>query len=144
MIRETIAAVQRQSKDQMALLAAEQRVLVRDLTKWHERLRKLAGKAGSLAATADLQEQISSAEQRLSQIQDQRIKLERGQIGDEEVRQALSAFSPVWETLTPKEQERLIGLVVERIDYDGGSGKIAVTFHETGIKTLAGEQGEAA
>jgi hypothetical protein len=33
---------------------------------------------------------------------------------------------------------------VERIDYDGGSGKIAITFHETGIKSLAGEQGEAA
>lgn len=144
LIRETIVAVQRQSKEQTALLAAEERILVRDLGKWHEKLRKLAGKAGSLAATADLQEQIGCAEQRLSQIQDQRIKVERGLIGDTEVRQALLAFSPVWETLTPKEQERLIGLVVERIDYDGGSGKIAVTFHETGIKTLAGEQGEAA
>lgn len=143
LIRETIAAVQRQSKEQMALLDAEERTIVRDLAKWHERLRKTAGK-GSLTAVADLQEQIGCAEQRLSQIQDQRIKLERGLIGDVEVRQALSAFSPVWETLTPKEQERLIGLVVERIDYDGSSGKIAVTFHETGIKTLAGEQGEAA
>lgn len=93
---------------------------------------------------AELQKQIGAAEQRLSQIQDQRIKLERGMIGDDEVRQALSAFSPVWETLTPKEQERLIGLVVERIDYDGGSGKIVVTFHETGIKSLAGERVEAA
>ena len=144
MIRETIVAVQRQSKEQTALLAAEERILVRDLAKWHEQLRKLAAKGGSLGGIADLQEQIGKAEQRMSQIQNERIKLERSLIGDDEVRQALSAFSPVWETLTPKEQERLIGLVVERIDYDGGSGKVAVTFHETGIKTLAGERGEAA
>jgi site-specific DNA recombinase len=72
LIRETIAAVQRQSKEQTALLTAEERILIRDLAKWHERLRKLTGKADTLAVTADLQEQIGSAEQRLGHVQDQR------------------------------------------------------------------------
>jgi hypothetical protein len=31
----------------------------------------------------------------------------------------------------------LIGLLVERVDYDGHKGTLAVTFHPTGIRTLA-------
>jgi site-specific DNA recombinase len=28
---------------------------------------------------------------------------------------------------------------VERVDYDGAQGKVSITFHPTGIKTLAEE-----
>jgi site-specific DNA recombinase len=41
--------------------------------------------------------------------------------------------------LTLREQTRVVQLLVERVDYDGAKGKIAITFHPTGIKTLAGE-----
>ena len=29
--------------------------------------------------------------------------------------------------------------VLERVDYDGASGKVSITFHPSGIKTLADE-----
>jgi hypothetical protein len=45
----------------------------------------------------------------------------------------------VWRALAPAGQARVIGLVVERVDYAGGRQKVAVTFHPAGIKTLAEE-----
>ena len=52
---------------------------------------------------------------------------------------ALASFAPVWEQLSPKEQARLIRLLVERVDYDGAAGDVAVTFRPGGIKALANE-----
>ena len=33
----------------------------------------------------------------------------------------------------------LLRLLIERVDYDGEKGTVSVTFHPTGIKTLADE-----
>jgi len=43
----------------------------------------------------------------------------------------------VWGTLSPREQARIVQLLVERVDYDGREGTIAVTFRPNGIRTLA-------
>jgi site-specific DNA recombinase len=60
-------------------------------------------------------------------------------VDEQEVAQALAAFNPVWETLTPHEQARLIRLLVERVDHDGGRHLVSITFHPAGIRTLADE-----
>jgi site-specific DNA recombinase len=67
------------------------------------------------------------------------VALGREAVDDREVALALSAFDPVWEALTPREQGRVVQLLVERVDYDGAAGKVSITFHPSGIKTLAGE-----
>jgi hypothetical protein len=41
--------------------------------------------------------------------------------------------------MTPDEQARVVQLLVSRVDYDGARGKVAITFHPLGMKTLAGE-----
>ena len=45
----------------------------------------------------------------------------------------------MWDSLTPREQARVVQLLVERVDYDGATGKVSITFHPSGIKTLADE-----
>jgi site-specific DNA recombinase len=60
-------------------------------------------------------------------------------VDEEEARQALSAFDPVWESLTPKEQARVVGLLVEGVEFDGANGNVSVAFRPTGIETLASE-----
>ena len=35
-----------------------------------------------------------------------------------------------------------MGLLVEQVQYDGGSGQVTVAFHPAGIKTLADELAE--
>ena len=56
--------------------------------------------------------------------------------------QEVAAFDPVWDSLTLREQSRLLHLLIERVDYDGRTGDISITFHPTGIKTLAAELAE--
>jgi site-specific DNA recombinase len=64
-------------------------------------------------------------------------------VDEREVAKALALFDPVWETLSPREQVRVIRLLVQRVDYDGEKGTVSVTFHPAGIKTLTQELEEA-
>ncbi len=45
--------------------------------------------------------------------------------------------------LTPKEQVRVLELLIERVEYDGEAGTVSVTFRPTGIRALEGTQQEA-
>jgi len=64
------------------------------------------------------------------------IALEGDLLDEEQATQALAAFDPVWGTLSPREQSRLIRLLVEQVSYNGSTGTITVTLHNSGIKAL--------
>ena len=90
-----------------------------------------------MSLQADLQVRMQSIEGRLSELSDERERLQRDLIDEAAAASALGAFDPVWETLSPREQARLLQLLIERIDYDGREGAISITFHPSGIKALA-------
>lgn len=83
-------------------------------------------------------------ETRLTEVRERHLALSRDLVDEREVVQALSLFDPVWESLTPREQARVVRLLVEHVDYDGRNSTISVTFHPTGIKTLAQQAEEDA
>ncbi|MGE0759481.1 MAG: hypothetical protein AB7F89_21280 [Pirellulaceae bacterium] len=59
----------------------------------------------------------------------------------------MTAHSPcdVWNALSPREQVRVLSLLINRVEFDAADSSIAVTFHPSAIKTLAdGQPGEAA
>ncbi len=60
-------------------------------------------------------------------------------VDEAEIAAALADFDTVWDCLAPREQGRVVELLVERVAYDGGTGSISITFRPAGIKTLAGE-----
>ncbi len=51
----------------------------------------------------------------------------------------LAEFHQSWETLAPRDQARVIELLIERIDYRGKEGQISLTFRPSGIQTLTQE-----
>jgi site-specific DNA recombinase len=88
---------------------------------------------------------VCAAVSRLTEVCERLATLRCELVDEREVVQALSLFDPVWDSLTPREQARIVRLLVERVDYDGKAGTVAVTFRSTGIKTLAqGETEDAA
>jgi len=103
--------------------------------------RPLSGTQGddALARLAEVQEQLRQTESRLCRLKEEAGQLRRNRLDEADLTLALSAFDPVWGTLTPREQARVVQLLVERVDYDGSQGKVAITFHPTGIQTLADE-----
>ncbi len=135
----TLRKVRQQQDKALADLRAEQRANQRELARHHAALKKLAAapNADRLAAINDA---IQANEQKATELRERASRLEQEHVDPTAVRGALSSFAPVWEQLAPKEQARVIQLLVERVDYDGKAGTIAVTFHPSGIKALATEQ----
>jgi site-specific DNA recombinase len=149
LLRDVLAQAKAQSETRTAELETEERGLAKDLGAWHKEVGRLSAqfKPGEdngelVGRLADLHERIGMVEGRVKQVREQ-IKAVTSQIiAEEDAARALSAFDPVWGTLTPREQARVVGLLVNRVEYDGAKQKVTVTFHPTGIKTLADELAE--
>ena len=143
LLAETLQRTRTEGRRRIRELEAEKRSLQRQLERHNAALRELVGRlATNGTATdrmADLQERIRSAEQRATQVREELIALGRQLVDEREVARALALFDPVWETLSPREQARVIRLLVQRVDYDGERQTVSVTFHPAGIKTLADE-----
>jgi len=147
LVAETIRQTGEQACRRVTELQAEQESLERELQRANVKLKELAALGASKDATdrmANLQDHIRAAEQRATEVREELIALRRELVDEREVASALAAFDPVWETLTMKEQWRILKLLIEKVDYDGDDGTVSVTFHPTGIKTLAQELEESA
>lgn len=143
LLAETLAQAGEQTRSRLAELDGERRSLDRALTQHHRAVRQLIAKGapvnGDTAQLADLQERIRLAERRATEIREEAIALDRSLVDERQATAVFTAFEPLWQTLTPREQSRLLHLLVERIDYDGPGGTVGMTFHAAGIKTLAQE-----
>jgi len=143
LLADTVEETRARGQTRITELEAEKRRLERDLRHDNDELRELAGRmAANGRATdrvADLHERIQATEQRSTQVREELIALGRELVDEKEVARVLSLFDPVWETLSPREQVRVLRLLVQRVDYDGEKGTVSVTFHPAGIKTLADE-----
>ena len=150
LLRETFAQTKSQIQAQKAELEAEGRGLERDVTRWTAEVRKSdqsvatdAPNAARVAHVADLRERIQAGERRTTELRDQLVVLDRDTVDERDVAKALSVFDGVWDALLSRERARVVQLLVQRVDYDGSSGKMAITFHPIGIKTLASELTES-
>jgi site-specific DNA recombinase len=140
LIKETLAQARRQAEDQIECLRAQRAGLVARLRDDHAELGTLAGTAcPGDPRLADLNDRIGGAERRLSEIESELATLDSGLVDEAEVAVALADFDAVWDCLAPREQARVVELLVERVVYDGEGDSVAITFRDTGIKTLATE-----
>ena len=139
-IKETLTQARTQAEDQIERLNAERGGLCGRLREDHTEL-------GQLAATSrpgdprlvDAHDRIRDAERRVTQIDDELATLAGDLVDEGEVAAALADFDAVWDCLAPREQSRVIELLVECVAYDGDGGNISITFRPCGIKTLASE-----
>jgi len=142
----TLAETRRQAEEAIKRLERERAALERQRRDDEGELRGLAGSPGTngdrLSRLADVQERIRLAERRLTEIDEELVTL-RGEFVDErEVANALAEFDGVWAALAPREQARVLELLIERVDHDGRAGHVTITFRPSGIKALASEFGE--
>ena len=144
-VRETVAEAKRQDEEQLADLERQRRTAECDLHHAYAEERRLAAATAShpteadLAALAEVQQHIRLAEGRRAGLRGQVAALEQQQLDEDEAAKMLAAFAPVWDGLTPNEQARVVSLLVERVDYDGAAGTVAITFQTQGIPTLLDE-----
>jgi len=139
LIKEAFAEARRQAEGQIERLGAERTELTSGLRADHAELGKVAGRSLADSRLAVIAERIRDAERRLSEIDNELATLEGNLVDEAEVAAVLAEFHAVWDCLTPREQARIVELLVERVVYDHERGCVAVAFRETGIKTLAAE-----
>jgi len=145
---EVVAQAQQQTRAEMAALQVEQRDLERELARHHAEVRKLAMTGSSDAATtariADLHDRIQRAECRKAELAAAVEALEKEHIDETDLASAFADFDGVWNALSPREQAKVLKLLVARVEYDAAESTVAVTFHPSGIKALGEEQKEEA
>ena len=49
----------------------------------------------------------------------------------------MTTFDPIWESMTLRDQIRLVQVVIKQVDYDGESGRVTITF-STGYRLETG------
>ena len=147
MVTDTLAQVRRQAEESLRRLEDEREGIARDLIKTNAEIRKVALEAATAddespasRRLADLQERVQSGERRLTEIREESLRLRAGLIGERDVAKALGEFDTLWQSLSPREQARVLHLLIERVDYDGTDGTVSVTFRPTGFRKLAEEE----
>jgi site-specific DNA recombinase len=139
-IKETLAQARRQAEEQIEQLTAERERLQIRLRADHAELSRLAALARpNDPRLADTHDRLHEAERRDSEIDSELATLDADVVDEAEVAAALADFDAVWDCLAPREQARIVELLVERVAYDGNAGSISITFRPMGIKSLAGE-----
>jgi site-specific DNA recombinase len=139
-IKETLAQARSQAEEQIEQLKAERAVLRGQLRDDHADLARLAATGRpSDPRLADAHDRIRDAERRLTEIDDELAALAGDLVDEAEVATALADFDAVWECLAPREQARVIELLIERVEFNGESGHVAITFRPSGIKALGEE-----
>lgn len=85
---------------------------------------------------AGLQREIEATERRLADLTTERCNLDRDHINANDLHRTLAEFDAIWSSLTTKEQEQMIHLLVAKVGYDGRTGKVTVNFSNAGAKEL--------
>jgi site-specific DNA recombinase len=126
---------------------ADQTDLQRQVRSDHDVLQAastLADAVERVSVLATVQERLRVAEWRLSELDSELTRLDQNAISDEEVTRSLGEFDQVWQTLAPREQARILELLIERVDYDGERGQVSLTFRPCGIRSFTQELQESA
>jgi site-specific DNA recombinase len=122
LLRGTLAEIRSIRKTRVPALVAERRRLDREVSRLRDR------------GDADL---LAKIEARLVEIGEDLAVLQSATIDRRHLAKALALFDEVWACLFPREQEQVIGLLIERGDFDAGRETVAITFRATGIRALA-------
>ena len=138
LVRETLDITRRQAQARIGELKAERSLRRKELNDDHSRLVDIATSGLGDEECIEAQGRVLRAERRLTEIEDELVLLEGQMVGETEVVTALADFDAVWACLAPKEQARIVELLVERVSYDANEGSVSIAFRPAGIKVLAG------
>lgn len=141
--KKLVAEVENEARSQreanLATLADEKVQIEKSLRHQARTVAGIVGQPNAAKRMADLNDQIRAGENRMAEIAMGIARLEDATISRAEVAAALGGFRELFDRLTSPERARLVALLVEKIAYNGGRGSLSITFHPSGIKTIAEE-----
>ena len=141
-LAESVRRAQERLRERAGELDARRDELAEQLEQHRAELRDLvdrgADRNGSATRAAELCEEISTHSGEMRRLHTRVESIRSRLLDEDELAGALEAFDPMWERLTTTERQRLVHLLIERVEYDAESESISVTFH--GLEDVPGEE----
>jgi len=92
-----------------------------------------------MAKLAEARERLTTLERRQREVGERQAALDNQDVDPADVGRALAQFMDIWEVLLTPERERVVRLLIDRVDYTGASGELKIMFPATGAKVLASD-----
>jgi site-specific DNA recombinase len=146
MLSLTLSKCREQVTHLRAEAEGELGVVERELARLHADLGRTAANAATNghAATrlADLHQKVQAADDQMISLRRDIAEADAAQVTKAEVDAALGEFDGLWSRLSPKEQARVLRMLVQRVDYDATKGSVSITFHPLGLRSIGQRAGE--
>jgi site-specific DNA recombinase len=145
---ETFHQAVAQVKAQRRGLKAERKRIERDLVtvrvdvqRLVETVSRVTGPAAdAIAAELEkVQQRLATLENRQSEIEIELANLDAQTIDRDDLARTLEEFDELWRVLLTPERERVLKLLIDQIDYDGGTQQMTVHWRLSGFGELADE-----
>ena len=85
---------------------------------------------------AELNDQIFYAQQKQPEMKSRIEELESETISKNDAKLAFADFENIWQQLPPRQQSRLLELLIEKVEYDGKVGTVSITFRASTLPSL--------
>ena len=152
LLKETAAALKREREERMPELQTEARPLEKELKRLKTERKDLLqamdrddnGAPGRIEHLQELEERLGKVAGRLKEVEGDIAALKAHSNDEDELKEALKAFGPVWSALFPMEQSRVLRLLIASITFNGQDQTVEIRFRPNGITTLAAEFEEEA
>jgi site-specific DNA recombinase len=135
-LKDVVEATKLKAQKYLLQLKEERVTLESDTARWSKEVFKMTSNITSndtespaIARLADLQERIQQNDRRMLVIDKELAEIDISVHNHVEVESTVLSFDPIWEAMTLRDQIRLLNMIVRRIDYDGESGRVTITFH---------------
>ena len=138
---ETARQVREQIASKIGNLQQQEVVARKRLQQLHAELVELA-RDGAVESSERfdrllaLQRETQATEQHLAEVAGELQEFGNDPFDEQDLTQALKQFDPVWASLTNRDQIRLVNILIDKVGYDGRTGKITVGFRSAGLKEL--------
>jgi len=134
---EEKARVQRDER--LAALDAEKTQIEKSLRQQARLVAGIVGHDNASRRLADLEDQLRAGENRMAEIATEIAGISSAAVTYSEIATVLSSFRSIFDALPPAYRGRSLGLLVEQVAYDRDKGTVSISFHPSGIKSLAEE-----
>jgi site-specific DNA recombinase len=85
---------------------------------------------------AEIREQLAAGETRAEELRKEILRREKQRIDEKVLRRTMDSFEGVWKAMNLDEQRSLLRQLVEKVGYDGRTGKVTVSFKSAEVKEL--------
>lgn len=128
-----------QREERLSALEAEKAQIEKSLRHQAKLVAGIVGLPNAAKRLADLEDQIRAGEARMAEMAGEVAGLGDFDVTRQEITGVLADFRTLFDSLTPAYRARALSLLVEQVTYNREKGTVSISFHPSGIKTLAEE-----